>query len=115
MIRTNREIYLKHIVTNLEAFKEPSLAYFPVLGHYSYDSNFGNFASLSPDVPLTQKSEMTFQVNLLESIEESIFCQDPLSGATYKEDEGEKITRHEEVTKFFSLVWTLYFDVSKSQ
>ena len=38
-----------------------------------------------------------------------------MSGAANKEDEGEKITKHEEVNKFFSQVWTLYFDGSKSQ
>jgi ribonuclease HI len=36
-------------------------------------------------------------------------------GAADKEDEGEKITRHEEVTIFSSQVWTMYFDGSKSQ
>ena len=115
MIRIDRERYLKHTVTNLEALNEPSLTYFPVLGNYSYEFYFGNFAPLSSDVPLTQNSEMTFQVNLLASTKERIFYQNPLSGAVDKEDEGEKITRHEEVTKFFSQVWTLYFDGSKSQ
>jgi ribonuclease HI len=58
---------------------------------------------------------MTFQVNLLAAAEESIFCQDSPSGVADKEDESEKIARHEEVTNFSSQVWTLYFDGSKSQ
>jgi hypothetical protein len=81
MIRIDREIYLKHIVTDLETLNEPSSTDFPVLGNYSYDSDFRNFSPLSSDVPLTQNSEMTFQVNILAATEEIIFCQDPLSGA----------------------------------
>jgi hypothetical protein len=61
MIRIDRERYLKHNVTNLETLNEPSLADFLVLGNYSYNSDFGNFSSLSSDVPLTQNSKMTFQ------------------------------------------------------
>jgi hypothetical protein len=65
MIRIDRERYLKHTVTDLEAFNEPSSTDFPMLGNYSCDSDFGNFSPLSSDVPLTQNSEMDFQVNLL--------------------------------------------------
>ena len=61
MIRIDRERYLKHIVTDLEALNEPSLTNFPVIGNYSWDSDFGNFSPLSSDVPLTQNYEMTFQ------------------------------------------------------
>jgi hypothetical protein len=86
-----------------------------MLGNYSYDSDFKNFSPLLSDVPLTQISEMNFQLNLLETTEERNFCHDPLSGATNKEDEGEKITRHEEVTNFSSQVWMLYFYGYKSQ
>jgi ribonuclease HI len=86
-----------------------------VLGNYSCDFDFDNFAPLSSDVPLTQNSEMSFQVNLLEMTEESLLCQETLLKTTYKVCRDEEITRHEEVDIFFSQVWTLYFDGSKSQ
>jgi len=109
------EGYLKHTVTNLEAFNEPLSGDFPVLVNYSCDSDFGNFAPLSSNVPLTQNFEMTFQVNLLEAAEESIFYQEPLLETIDKVYGDEKIIRPEEVAKFCSQVWTLYFDGSKSQ
>jgi hypothetical protein len=115
MIRIDREMYLKHTITNLEAFNEPSLTYFPVLGNYSCDSDFKNFSPLSSDVPLTQNSETTFQVNILVAAEESLFYQEPLSETTKKVGGGEEVSRHGEVYDFRSQVWTLYFDGSKSQ
>jgi hypothetical protein len=75
MIRIDRERYLKHIVTDLEPFNEPSSTDFPILGNYSCDFDFGNFTPFSSNVPLTQNSEINFQVNLLAAIEEIIFCQ----------------------------------------
>jgi hypothetical protein len=102
MIRIYREKYLKHTVTELEAFNEPSSTNFPVLGNYSCDFDFGNFSPLSFDVPLTQNSKINFQVNLFSAVEESIFYQEPLLGTTDKEYRDEKITRPEEVAKFFS-------------
>jgi hypothetical protein len=105
--------YLGYIVDQHGVYVD--LAKIQVIGNYSYGSDFINFSPLSSDVPLTQKSKMTFQLNLLGAAEQSIFCQNPLSRATDKEGQGEKITRHEEVTKFFSQFWTLYFDGSKSQ
>ena len=75
MIRIDMERYLKHIFTDLESLNEPSSTNFPVLGKYSYDSNFGNLSPLSSDVPLTQNSEMDFQVNLLVAVEEILFYQ----------------------------------------
>jgi hypothetical protein len=84
-----------------------------VLGNYSCDSDFGNFAPLSSNVPLTQNSEMDFQVNLLETTEEILLCQEPLLETTDKLYRDEEITRNEEVDKFRSQVWTLYFDESK--
>jgi hypothetical protein len=85
------------------------------LGNYSCDSNFGNFSPLLSDVPLTQKSEMTFKVNLIAATEENIFCEDSPSGVADKEDESEKIVRHEEVSNFPPQIWMFYFDISKSQ
>jgi hypothetical protein len=86
MIRINRERYLKHTITDLEAFNEPSLTDFLVLGNYSCDSDFDNFSSLLSDVPLSQNCEMNFQVNLLAATKESILYQDPPSGVRNKED-----------------------------
>jgi hypothetical protein len=74
MIRIDREIYLKHTVTNLETINEPSSTDFLVLGNY--------FSPLSSDVPLTQNSEMIFQEKLLTSTEETLFCQEPVSEIT---------------------------------
>jgi hypothetical protein len=82
MIRINRERYLKHIVTNLEALNKPSSIDFPVLGNYSCDSDFGNFSPLSFDVPLTQNSKMTFQENVPTTVKEALFCQEPLLKTT---------------------------------
>jgi hypothetical protein len=104
MIRIDRERYLRHSVTDLEAFNEPSSIDFPVLGNYSCESDFGNFSPLLSHVPLTQNYEMTFQVNLLATTEESIFCQEPLLETIDKVYRDEEITRPEEVAKFFSHV-----------
>ena len=60
MIRIDRERYLKHTITNMEAPNEPSSMDFPILGNYSCDSYFGNFPPLIYNVPLTQKSELPF-------------------------------------------------------
>jgi hypothetical protein len=46
MIRIDKEIYLKHIVTDLETPNEPSSTTFHVLGNYSCDFDFNN-------IPLT--------------------------------------------------------------
>jgi ribonuclease HI len=78
-------------------------------------SDFSNFTPLSYDLPLTQKSKMDFQVNLLEAAEEIIICQEPLLEIADKVYIDEEITRHEEVAKICSQVWTLYFDGYKSQ
>jgi hypothetical protein len=56
---------------------------------------------------------MNFQVNLLIVTEEKIFCQDSPSRVADKEDESEKVARHEEVSNFSSQIWMLYFDGSK--
>jgi hypothetical protein len=72
MIRIDREIYLKHTLTDLETLNEPSSIDFPVLSNYSCDSYFGNFSPLSSDVPLTQNSKMIFQKELLEMMGETI-------------------------------------------
>jgi hypothetical protein len=115
MISVDREKYLKHIVTDLEAFNKPSSTYFPVLGNYYCDSDFVNFSPLSSDVPLTKNYEMDFQVNILVAAEEILFCQEPMLETTNKVCGEKEVTRHEEADKFCSQIWTLYFDGSKSQ
>jgi hypothetical protein len=55
-IRINREKYLKHTVTDLEATNEPSSYEFPILGNYSLDSDFGNFIAMTYEISVTQKS-----------------------------------------------------------
>ena len=57
MIRIDRERYLKHTVTDLETSNEPTSRDFPILGNYSCDSHFGDFAPLLSIVPLTQNSK----------------------------------------------------------
>jgi hypothetical protein len=63
MIRIDREKYIKHTVTDPETPKEPASTDFPVLGNYSCDSHFGNFAPLLCNVSFTKNSEMIFQEN----------------------------------------------------
>jgi len=115
MINIDRERYLQHTVTDLETPNEPLSIEFPVLGNYSCDSDFGNFIPHLFVIPPTQKSEMTFQFDLLAAAEEIILCQYSSIGVIDNEDESEKISRHEEVINFPPQIWTLYFDGSKSQ
>jgi hypothetical protein len=115
MIRIDRERYLKHTVIDLEALNEPSSTYLPVLGNYSCDFNFRNLSPLSSNVPLTQNSEMDFQVNILVVVEETLFFQEPLLETPDKISREEEISRNGEVDDSRSQVWMMYFDGSKSQ
>jgi hypothetical protein len=115
MIRIDRERYLKHYVTDLETLNEPSLTYFPMIGNYSRGSDFENISPLSSDVPLTQKSEMTFQENLLMTVEETLFCQKPMLKIMGQIGGKEESGRQKETDGFHSKIWTLYFDGSKSK
>jgi hypothetical protein len=115
MNRIDRERYLKHTSTNLEAFNEPLSIDFPVLGNYSCDSGFNNLSPLSSDACLTQNSKMVFQVNLLVVVEESLLCKEPLLETTDKVGRDREVTRHEEDDDLHSQVWNLYFDGSKYQ
>jgi hypothetical protein len=78
MIIIDMERYLKHTITDLETLNEPSSVDFPVLGNHSCDYYFGNFSPLLSNVPLTQKSEMNFQEELLTATEETLFYQEPM-------------------------------------
>jgi hypothetical protein len=115
MIRIDREIYLKHTITDLKTLNEPLSPDFPVLGNYSCDSYFRNFSPLSSNVPLTQKSEMIFREELPTTIEETLFCQDPALEITELAGGKEKSNREGEADTCFPQVLTLYFDGSKSQ
>ena len=75
MIKIDRERYLKHTVTDLETPNEPLSTDFPLLGNYSCDSYFGNFAPLLFDVPLTQNFELIFQYKSPILIGDTLFCQ----------------------------------------
>jgi hypothetical protein len=75
MNKIDRERYLKHTFTDLEAPNEPSSTDFPILGNYSCDSYFGNFTPLLSDIPLTQKSELIFQDKLPISTWDTLFYQ----------------------------------------
>jgi hypothetical protein len=113
IIRIDRERYRKHTVTDLEALNEPSSTDFPMLGNYSHEFDFFNFSPLPYDVPLTQKSEMTFQENVSTTTEETLFCQEPLL-ETPDETRGKgEVSKHEKTNDSRSQVWTLYFDGSK--
>jgi hypothetical protein len=102
MIKIVRERYLKHTVTDLETFKEPSSTYFLVLDNYSCDSNFGNFSPLSYDVPLTQNSKMIFQENLPTKAKETLFCQEPMLETTKQIGAKEESGIKKENNIFFS-------------
>jgi ribonuclease HI len=86
-----------------------------MLGNYSCDSDFRNFSPLSSDVPLTQNSEMIFQENFPTTVEETLFCQEPVLETTEQIGGKEESGRKKETDGFFSQIWTLYFDGSKSQ
>jgi hypothetical protein len=75
MIRIDR--YLKHTVIDLETPNELSSIDFHILGNYSCDSYFGNFAPLLSNVSLTQNSKLIFQEKLLIPTRDTLFCQDP--------------------------------------
>jgi hypothetical protein len=74
MIKIDRERYMKHTVTDLETPNEPSSTYFPILGNYSCESYFGNFAPLLSDVPLTQNYELIFQEKSPIPTGDILFC-----------------------------------------
>ena len=85
MIRIDKERYLKHMVTDLKTLNEPASIDFPILGNYSCDSHFEDFAPLMSIVPLTQNSEITFQEEPPTSIENTLFCQNPTIELTGRE------------------------------
>jgi hypothetical protein len=62
-IRIDREKYLKHTITDLEAPNEPYSSEFPILGNYSCDSYFRNFTACVSEIPLTQMSKLLLQEN----------------------------------------------------
>jgi hypothetical protein len=112
MIRIDRERYLKHTVTDLETPNQPTSTNFPILGNYSCDSHFGNFAPLLSDVSLTQSSEMIFQEEFSMPREDSLFCQDLVLGLLEEKIEEWNTDWN---GNHRSQIWTLYFDGSKSQ
>jgi hypothetical protein len=115
MIRIDRERYLKHTVTDLETPNEPSSTDFPILGNYSCDSYFGNFAPLLSDVPLTQNSELIFQEKSVDTDRRHPFM--PKLGARTCETRGreQETNKGNKNSDSRSQIWTLYFDGSKSQ
>jgi hypothetical protein len=64
MIKINREKYLKHTVTDLEAPNEPSSLEFPILGNYSCDYDFDNLSPCVSNVFLSQKLDLSLHDNL---------------------------------------------------
>jgi ribonuclease HI len=112
MIIIDRERYLKHTVTDLETPNEPTSTDFPILGNFSCDSHFGNFAPLLSNVSLTQNSEMTFQEEFSMPMEDSLFCQNLVLGLLEENVEERNIDWDRNRR---SQIWTLYFDGSKSQ
>jgi hypothetical protein len=115
MIRTDRERYLKHIVTDLETLYEPSSADFPVLGNYSCDSDFGNLSPFLSVCPSYPKLQNDFSREIVDTAEETLFCQEPTLEITELIGGEEESDKKEEADRFFPQVWTLYFDGSKSQ
>jgi hypothetical protein len=73
MIRIDRERYLKHMVIDLEAPNKSSSTNFSLLGNYSCESYFRNFAPLLSNVLPTQNSELIFQDKLLILIGGTLF------------------------------------------
>jgi ribonuclease HI len=115
MIKIDRERYLKHIVTDLETPNEPLSTDFPILGNYSCESYFGNFAPLLSDVPLTQKSELIFQKKSPIPTRDTLFCQNPTLELVKQEVGEQESNKGNKNNDFGSQILTLYFDGSKSQ
>jgi hypothetical protein len=114
MIKIDREIYVKHIVIDLETLNEPFSTYFLMLGNYSCDSYFGNFSPLSSDVPLTQNFKMNFREEFSMIAGESLLYQESSLEITKLTGGKEESDRKEEVHRILPQVWTLYFEGSKS-
>jgi hypothetical protein len=115
MIRIDRERYLKYTITDLETLNEHLSIEFPMLGNYSYHSYFENFSPLSSNIPLTQNSEMIFREELPTTVEETLFCQEPMVEIKKQTKGKEGSNKKEEDGTIFPQVWTLYLDGSKSQ
>jgi hypothetical protein len=65
-IKINHERYLKHIVTNLEAYNEPFSSKFPFFWNCARDSHLGNFFAKSLLIPDNQQSEIMLQENIFQ-------------------------------------------------
>jgi hypothetical protein len=58
---------------------------------------------------------MIFQENLSMTVEETLFCQEPVLKTMEQIGGKEESGRKKETDGFLSQIWTLYFDGSKSQ
>ena len=97
-IRIDRERYMKHMVTEINAPNEPILFSDSILGNYGYDSNLGIFPTL--------KSAITNSVNKSEILH----CE-------FQEAASNLVNNVNTVNDVNSLVdkpWHLYFDGSRS-
>jgi hypothetical protein len=115
MIKIDRERYLKHTVTDLETPNETSSTDFPILGNYSCESYFRNFAPLLSDVPLTQNFEFIFQEKTPIPIGDILFYQNSVLELAKQEVREQETNKGNENSDSRSQIWTLYFDGSKSQ
>jgi hypothetical protein len=58
-IRVGREIYMKHVVTELNDPNEPIMFNHSILGNYSYETFFGNH---TPDVSSYVESNTQYEI-----------------------------------------------------
>lgn len=95
-IRVERERYMKHTVTKLEAPNEPIMFINTILGNYCFNTFVGDFPAEESPVPKNVISELMF------------YDHEP----TPRDDE-QTLTTPENEKKEDS--WTLYFDGSKTK
>jgi hypothetical protein len=115
LIKIEREIYLKCTITDLEMPNKPSSIDFLVLGNYSCDSDFINLAPYQSDISSKKKYEMVFQIDSLVASKENMTHQEFLTKVVAQEVEIEETINHVEIGNPSPLMWTMYFDDSKSQ
>ena len=95
-IRVERERYMKHTITELEARNEPIMFINTILGNYYFDTFFGDFPAEESPVPENAVSKIMF------------YDHEP----TPRDDKHTLTTPENEKKENF---WTLYSDGSKTK
>lgn len=94
--RVDRERYMKHVVTELEAPNEPIMFINTILGNYCFDTFFRDFPAEESPVPENVVSKL-------------MFCDHQL--APRDDEKASMVSQNQKKEDF----WTLYFDGSKTK